>query len=99
MICTQDINVHFPLSLYFKANTALGNRHGTLKMLTMGHLVAQFIKHLTSALVMILCFVGSSPVSGSVPTAQQSLEPASDSVPHFLSAPPLLALCLSLSPK
>lgn len=33
MICTKDINVHFPLSLNFKAKTALGNSHGTLRML------------------------------------------------------------------
>ena len=39
-----------------------------------------------------------SPTSGSVLTAQ-SLEPASDSVCVSLSAPPPLALCLSLSQK
>ena len=43
-------------------------------------------------------FMGSSPASGSVPTAQ-SLEPASDSVSPSLSAPPPLMLCLSLSLK
>ena len=52
----------------------------------------QSVKHLTLAQVMILWFMGSSPASGSVLTAQ-SLEPASDSV----SAPPLLTLCLCLS--
>ena len=45
---------------------------------------------------MISRFVGLSPTSGSVLTAQ-SLEPASDSVSPSPSAPPLLALCLSLS--
>ena len=51
--------------------------------------VAQSVKHLTSAQVMNLQFVGSSPASGSVLTAQ-SLEPASDSV--FLSPLPSLFL-------
>ena len=44
---------------------------------------------------MISQLVGSSPTSGSVPTAQ-SLESASDSV-SLLSDPPLPALCLSVS--
>ena len=57
--------------------------------------LAQLVKHATSAQVMISQSVGSSPVLGSVLTAQ-SLEPASDSVSPFLSAPPLLMLCLSL---
>ena len=59
-----------------------------------GAWVAQSVKHPTSAQVTISRFVGSSPASGSVLTAQ-SLEPASDSVSPSLSAPPLLALCLS----
>ena len=42
---------------------------------------------------MISRFVGSSPASGSVLTAR-GLEPASESVSPFLSAPPLLVLCL-----
>ena len=41
-------------------------------------------------------FVGLSPASGSVLTAQRQ-ELASDSVSASLSAPPLLALCLFLS--
>ena len=57
---------------------------------------AQSVEHPTSAQVMILRFVGSSPASGSVLTAR-SLEPASDSVSPSLSAPPPLAFCLSLS--
>ena len=47
---------------------------------------------------MISWLVGSSPTSGSVLIAW-SLEPASDSVSPSLSAPSLLALCLSLSLK
>ena len=58
--------------------------------------MAQAGKHLTSAPVMTSWFVSSSPVSGSVLTAQ-SLEPPSDSVSPSLSAPPLLMLSLSLS--
>ena len=60
-----------------------------------GAWVAQSVKRLTSAPVTISRFVGSSPTSGSVLTAQR-LEPASDSVSPSLSAPPLLTLCLSL---
>ena len=51
-----------------------------------GHLGGS-VKHPTSAQVMISQFVSSSPISGSVLTAQ-SLEPASDSVPPSLFAPP-----------
>ena len=58
--------------------------------------MAQSVKGPTSAQVMILWFVGLSPTSGSVLTAQ-SLELASDSVFPSLSAPPLLMLCVSLS--
>ena len=63
-----------------------------------GAWVAQLVRHPTSAQVMISQSVGLSPASGSVLTAQ-SLEPASDSVSPSLSAPPPLALCLSLSFK
>ena len=55
--------------------------------------VAPLVKQLTVAQVTILQFVSSSPVLGSVLTAQ-SLEPASDSVSPPLSAPPLLITCL-----
>ena len=58
--------------------------------------MALSVKHLTLARVMIPQFVGSSPASGSVPTAQ-GLEPASDSVSPSLSALLLLAFSLSLS--
>ena len=70
-----------------------------------GPWVAQSVKLLASAQVMISQFVGSSPTSDSVLTAE-SLEPAYDSAslsaerglePASLSAPPLLMLCLSLS--
>ena len=57
--------------------------------------MAQSVKHLTSAQVMVSWFVGLSPASGFVLTAQ-SLEPASDSVSLSLSAPPAHAL-VSLS--
>ena len=53
------------------------------------------LKRPTWAQVMISRYVSSSPTSGSVLTAQ-SPEPASDSVSPSLSAPPPLALCLSL---
>ena len=46
--------------------------------------VVQSVERPTLAQVMILWFVGSSPTSGSVQTAQ-SLEPASDSVSPSLS--------------
>ena len=65
---------------------------------TGGAWVAQSAERLTLAQVMISQFVGSSPASGSLLTAQ-SLEPASDSVSPSLSAPPPLMLCLSLSPS
>ena len=55
-----------------------------------GAWVAQSVKHLTSAQVMISQFVSSSPMSGSVLTAQ-SLEPASNCVSPSPSVPPLLA--------
>ena len=63
-----------------------------------GTWVAQSVERLTLAQVVTSQFVGSSPVSGFVLTAQ-SLEPASDSVSPSLSAPPLLMLCFSLSQK
>ena len=60
-----------------------------------GTWVAQSVKHMTLARVMISQFVGSSPTSGSVLIAQ-SLEPASDSMSPSLSAPTPLTLCLTL---
>ena len=65
-------------------------------MTSWGAWVAQSVESPTSAQVMISWFMRSSPLSGSVLTAQ-SLEPASDSVSPSLSAPPPLMLCLSLS--
>ena len=52
-----------------------------------------FLKHPTSAKVMLSQFISSSPTSGSVLTAH-SLEPALDSVCLSVSAPPLLVLSL-----
>ena len=63
-----------------------------------GTWVAQSVKHLTSAQVMISQSVSSSPTSGSVLTAQ-SLEPASDSVSSSLPLPHLHSVSLSLSLK
>ena len=60
--------------------------------------VTQSVKCPASAQVMISWFVGSSPTSGSVLTAQ-SLEPAWDSVSPSLSPPSLLMCCLFLSLK
>ena len=86
--------------------------HGATQKHTMGYMneiwkswgawVAQSVKCLTLAQVMMSQFMGLSPTSGSVLTAQ-SLEPASDSVSPSLSlslslsAPPLLTLCLFFS--
>ena len=61
---------------------------------TRGTGVAQSVKRPTPAQVTISRLMGLSPALGSVLTAP-SLEPASDSVSPSLSAPPLLALCLS----
>ena len=60
--------------------------------------MAQSVELLTSAQVTIPQFVSSSPVSGSVLTAQ-SLDLASDSASPSLSALPPLTLCLSVSLK
>ena len=57
--------------------------------------MAQSVKRLTLVQVMVSQFVSSSPVSGSVLTAQ-SLEPSSDSVSPSLSASPQLVLACSL---
>ena len=58
--------------------------------------MTQSVERPTSAQITISRSVGSSPASGSVPTAR-SLGPASDSVSPSRSAPPLLAFYLSLS--
>ena len=64
-------------------------------LISTGHLVAQSVKHLILAQVVISWFMGLGPASGSVLTAQ-SLEPASDSVSSSFSVPPPL---LSLNNK
>ena len=61
-----------------------------------GAWVAQSVKCLTFAQVMISQFVSSSPALGSVLTAQ-SLKPASDSVSPSLSLPLLCSHSVSLS--
>ena len=66
-------------------------------MKLLGYL-AQLVGCLTLTQVMISQLLSSSPVLGSVLTAQ-NLEPASDSGSPSLSAPPPLMLCLSLSVK
>ena len=61
-----------------------------------GEWVAQLVKRLTSAQVMISQFMSLSPMPVSGLTAQ-SLESALDSVSPSLSVPPQLNLFLSLS--
>ena len=64
--------------------------------LALGTWVAQSVKHLTLAQVMISWSVSLSPASGSVLTAQ-SLEPASESVSPSLSLPVPCSCSVSLS--
>ena len=71
-------------------------RKSWLKTSYGGAKVAQLVKLPTSAQVVILRSVSSSPTWVSALTAQ-SLEPASDSASPSPSAPRLLMLCLSLS--
>ena len=56
--------------------------------------MAQSVENPTSAQVMNAQFTGVNPTMGCVLTVQ-SLEPASDYMSPFLSAPHLLMLCLS----
>ena len=67
-----------------------------LKLQSQGSWVAQSVERPTSAQVVISPAVSSSPVSGSVLTAQ-SLEPVSDSVSPSLWPSPVHALSLSVS--
>ena len=88
-------------SLELKEDIGAGNinlSHLLRKTIKEERLDGSVSKRLTSAQVMISRFVGSSPALGSVLTVQ-GLEPASNSVPPSLSAPPPLALCLSLKNK
>ena len=62
------------------------HEHGLGVLVSQGTWMAQSVKCLSLAQVMILQFVGSSPMLGSVLTAQ-SLEPALDSVSSSLSQP------------
>ena len=66
--------------------------------IALGAWVAQLVKHLTSAQVMISLFMSSSPALGSVLTAQ-SLEPTSHCVSSSLSPSPARALAFSLKNK
>ena len=76
------------------------NRKSSKEDQVRGAWMAQSVKHLTSAQVMISWLMGSSPASSSMLTAQ-SLEPASpgrDSVSPSLSSPSrLYSVSLSLS--
>ena len=74
------------------------NLKNKIKIKNRGTWVAQSVERPTLAQVMISQFVSLSPASGSVLTAR-SLEPGSDSVSPFLSAPPPLARALSVSVK
>ena len=60
--------------------------------------MAQLVGRLTLAQVMISLSMSSSPVSGSVLTAQR-VEPALDSVSPSLSALPLLMRSFSVTQK
>ena len=73
-----------------------GNKYTQIIEYYMGTWVAQSVTSRTLAQVMILQFMSSSSVSGSV-LMPQSLEPASDSVAPSLSAPHPLMLCCSVS--
>ena len=77
----------------FQSLLSCSEVHVLLKKTRRGAWVAQSVERPTSAQVMILRFVGSSPTSGSALTAQR-LDLASDSMSPSLSAPPMLALCL-----
>ena len=71
-----------------------GDGINILKIVNRGAWAAQPVKHPTSVQVMISQFMGLSPMSGSVLTAQ-SLEPALDSMSPSLPLPRLLSLFLS----
>ena len=85
MESTEPFSKHHQWSMNFVYQVLV------IQSYTRGSWVAQLVKHLTSAQVMISQFLSSSPVSGSVLTAQ-SLEPAWDSVSPPLSLP-LPCLC------
>ena len=80
-----------PLNITIQlGNNSIGNHRGAW--------VAQWVKRPTSAQIMISWFVSSSPVSGSLLSAQ-SLEPVSESVSPSLCPFPTRALSLFLSLK
>ena len=80
----------------FMVQISVASHHDLRMQEFWGAWVAQSVKRLTSAQVMISWFVGSTSTSGSVLIAQ-SLDPALDSVFTSFSAPPLFMLYLSLS--
>ena len=90
---SSSLSAHPPLMLTSSLSLTLSlskiNQHW-------GAWVAQSVKRLTLAQVMISRFVGLSPALGFVVTAR-SLEPASDSVFLFLCPSPAhtLSLCVS----
>ena len=88
--CLPSIQSH-PIPLQHHSNYIQND-------ISRGAWVAQSLKRLTSALVMISPFMHSSPVWVCVLKAQ-SLDPASDSVFLSLSPPPPLMVCLSVSLK
>ena len=100
VICSNVfINIHtYVLLLFSKRKNAKVEQNLIEVVVCRGIWVPQSVKHLTSALVMISLFMGSSPMSGSVLTAW-SLEPASDSVSLSLCPSPTCALSLSPSQK
>ena len=83
-------------SYSFQGNECCWQPHELKSRFFPGAWVAQSVKHPTWAQIMISWLMSLSSASGSTLTAQ-SLEPASGSVSLSLSAPPLLALSLSLS--
>ena len=84
--------------MYVEISILLSQHESKTKGLKIrGTWVAQLVEHPISAEVMLSQFVSSSPMSGSMLTAQ-SLEPASDSVSPFLSALPhscSVSVCLA----
>ena len=73
----------YPTAYVVGKASKLGDMNSNVP-LSRGAWVAQSVERLTSAQIMILQFVSSSPASGSVLTAR-SVEPASDSVSPPLS--------------
>ena len=88
-VCPQSLSL-----LNLPHNTLICLVHRAPQTVLGGAWVARSVGHPTSAQVMISRSVSSSPMSGSVLTAQ-SLEPASDSVSPRLPHSCSVSLCLS----